>query len=407
MTARTRTRTARTTRIRRDPSDRVVAGVCAAIARELGIDPVILRVAFIGAALAGGVGVALYAIAWLLIPATGAETREAAARPAPARGGARPWRVATGLGMLVLALLLGVRRLGLPFSDTVVWPVVLASAAAGLIWYRSATSRPRRREPASSRARGFPVTPGRLALGAVFAAGAVTAFLVTTGVVTTVREGLLWGAALVAALALVVTPLLWRLAASLGEERAERIRTQERAEVAAHLHDSVLQTLALVQRQAADPRAVAALARRQERELRAWLWGGGQDGPDRCAAALEAAAAEVEDAHGVPIDVVAVGDRELDPRVAALVAASREAMVNAAKFAAPGPVSVYAEATPAAVEVFVRDRGPGFDPDAVPAGRHGLRDSVIGRMDRHGGRAAVHSGPGGTEVELTLPLEAA
>ncbi|MFN8123384.1 MAG: PspC domain-containing protein [Thermoleophilia bacterium] len=400
-----RTHTARTTRVRRDPSDRVVAGVCAGIARELGIDPVILRVAFIGAALAGGIGVVLYGVAWLLIPVSG-EAPAAEARPAPDRGAARPWRVATGLGMLVLALLLGVRRLGLPFSDTVVWPVVLASAGAGLIWYRSATARPRRQEAAPSRTRGFPVTPGRLALGAVLVAGAVTAFLMTTGFVTSVREGLLWGAALVAALALVVTPLLWRLAASLGEERAERIRTQERAEMAAHLHDSVLQTLALVQRQADDPRAVATLARRQERELRAWLWGGGQDGPDRFATALEAAAAEVEDAHGVPIDVVAVGDRELDPRVAALVAAAREAMVNAAKFAAPGPVSVFAEVTPDAAEVFVRDRGPGFDPAAVPAGRHGLRDSVVGRMARHGGRAQVTSGPAGTEVELTLPLEA-
>jgi signal transduction histidine kinase len=400
-----RTQTVRATRIRRDPSDRVVAGVCAAVARELGIDPVILRVAFIGAALAGGVGVALYVIAWLLIPPVG-EDRAAQAKPAAPRGGARPWRVAAGLGMLVLALLLGVRRLGLLFDDAVVWPVVLAASGAGLIWYRSATARPRRQEPAPSRARGFPETPGRLALGAVLVAGAVTAFLFATGVVTGLREALLWGGALVAALALVLTPLLWRVAASLGEERAERIRTQERAEVAAHLHDSVLQTLALMQRQADDPRAVAHLARRQERELRAWLWGGGQDGPDRFAAALDAAAAEVEDAHGVPIDVVAVGDRELDPRVTALVAAAREAMVNAAKFAAPGPVSVYAEVAPGAVEVFVRDRGPGFDPAAVPAGRHGLRDSVIGRMARHGGTAAVHSGPDGTEVELILPAEA-
>lgn len=225
VTARTRTRTA--TRIRRDPSDRVVAGVCAALAKELGIDPVILRVAFIGAALAGVSASRCTSSPGCSSPRPVVRRRTARHLPAaaPARGGSRRawgcwcWRC-------------WVRRLGLPFSDTVVWPVVSASAGAGLIWYRSATSRPRRRGPAPSRTRGFPVTPGRLALGAVLVAGAVTAFLVTTGFVTTLREGLLWGAALVAALALVVTPLLWRLAASWGG-RAERIRTQERAEVAA------------------------------------------------------------------------------------------------------------------------------------------------------------------------------
>ena len=173
--------------------------------------------------------------------------------------------------------------------------------------------------------------------------------------------------------------------------------------MAAHLHDSVLQTLALVQRQADDPRAVATLARRQERELRAWLWGTGADGPQRFGAALEAAAAEVEEAHGVPIDVVAVGDRDLDPGAAAVVAAAREAMVNAAKFAGDGPISVYSEAAGGDLEVFVRDRGAGFDPERIPEGRHGVRDSIVGRMVRHGGNAVVHSGPDGTEVEIRLP----
>ena len=398
----------RTTRLRRDRSDRVVAGVCAAIARELGIDPVILRVAFIGAAVAGGAGILLYAVAWLLIPSagTGDEVRARAADP----GGARPWRIAAGLGMLVLALLLVSRRVGFLFSDVLVWPVVLAAAGAGLIWYRSASGRPRGTAAGAegrARQRLIPLTPGRITLGAGLVVGAVTVFLLSLGVVSGVRDTLLWALALTVALALVLTPVLWRLAATLAEERAERIRTQERAEVAAHLHDSVLQTLALMQRQADDPRAVATLARRQERELRAWLWGGpGEEGPARFAVALEAAAAEVEAAHGVPIDVVTVGDRELDTRTAALVAAAREAMVNAAKFAAPGPVSVFAEAADGGLEVFVRDRGPGFDPAAVPAGRYGLRDSVVGRMARHGGTASVHSGPEGTEVELLLPGEA-
>ncbi|MCB0873241.1 MAG: PspC domain-containing protein [Thermoleophilia bacterium] len=395
----------RAARLRRDPDDRVIAGVCAALGRELGIDPIILRVAAIGTALAGGSGIALYLIGWLLIPPLGEAQR--AATSGSTRDDARPWRVVAGLGMLVLALLLAVRRMGFLFSDRLVWPVVLAAVGAGVIWYRSTSSRSGDAPVSDTRVerrRGFPVTPGRLALGGGLVIGAVLVFLVVTGVVGGVRQALLWTGAVVVAEALILVPVLWRFAASFGEERAERIRTQERAEVAAHLHDSVLQTLALVQRQADDPRAVATLARRQERELRAWLWGsGGGDGPQRFGAALEAAAAEIEEAHGVPIDVVAVGDRDLDPGAAAVVAAAREAMVNAAKFAGDGPVSVYSEAAGGDLEVFVRDRGAGFDPERIPEGRHGVRDSIVGRMVRHGGSATVHSGPDGTEVEIRLP----
>jgi signal transduction histidine kinase len=210
--------------------------------------------------------------------------------------------------------------------------------------------------------------------------------------------------AIVVALALILTPLWWRLVKSLGEERSARIRTQERAELAAHLHDSVLQTLALVQRRADDPRAVAALARRQERELRAWLSGtADRSRRDSVAAALEAVAAEVEEAHGVAIDVVAVGDARLDARGTAVVAAAREALVNAAKFAADEPIAVYAEADDRRIHVFVRDRGPGFDVTAVPPDRRGVRESIVGRLERHGGRATVTSAPGsGTEVELLV-----
>ena len=194
------------------------------------------------------------------------------------------------------------------------------------------------------------------------------------------------------AIAIILTPWWLRLVRGLTEEREERIRSQERAEVAAHLHDSVLQTLALMQKRAAEPREVAALARRQERELRAWLNGERRDQPRATlAAALEAAVAEVEDDHGVPVDVVAVGDCPLDEATGALVAAAREAVVNAVKFAGGAPVSVYAEVAGDRVEVFVRDRGPGFDLDAVPGDRRGLRESVLGRMGRHGGaRARPH-----------------
>jgi signal transduction histidine kinase len=162
-----------------------------------------------------------------------------------------------------------------------------------------------------------------------------------------------------------------------------------------------------VQRRAGDPAEVTALARRQERELRAWL---AERAPDaagtRLAAALEAAAADVEDAHRVPVEVVAVGDAPLDGAGRALVAAAREAMVNAAKFGGGAPVSVFAEVRDGELQVFVRDRGPGFDPAAVPADRRGVRESIVGRMRRHGGRAAIHPSPAGTEIELALPRSA-
>jgi signal transduction histidine kinase len=205
------------------------------------------------------------------------------------------------------------------------------------------------------------------------------------------------------AFTVILAPWWIRLVRGLAQERAERIRSQERAEVAAHLHDSVLQTLALVQKRADDPREVAALARRQERELRAWLNNTRPSGTATLAGALETAAAEVEADHHVPIDVVTVGDGPLDDRATALVAAAREALVNASKFAGPEPISLYAEVENGRAEVFVRDRGPGFDPEEAAKDRRGVKDSIIGRMERHGGQATIHSTPGsGTEVELVM-----
>jgi signal transduction histidine kinase len=203
---------------------------------------------------------------------------------------------------------------------------------------------------------------------------------------------------------ILMAPWVMRLARSLSFERAARIREQERAEVAAHLHDSVLQTLALIQKRSADPREVAGLARRQERELRSWLLARpGREARDSVAGALERAAAEVEELHRVPIEVVTVGDGPLDGDLEAMVQAAREAMTNAAKFAGSEHVDLYAEVDRARVEVFVRDRGVGFDPLAIPGDRRGVRDSIIARMERHRGRATIHSRPGeGTEVELVL-----
>jgi signal transduction histidine kinase len=244
----------------------------------------------------------------------------------------------------------------------------------------------------------------RIAVGAV----------VALGVLHHLTKGLQFGAAIgvvafiAAMVGLLTVPWFVRLGRSLSFERAARIREQERAELAAHLHDSVLQTLALIQKRAADPREVAGLARRQERELRHWLLARPHVGArDSVAGALERAAAEVEELHRVPVEVVTVGDAQLTGRLEAIVGAAREAMTNAAKFSGSERVDLYAEVEPERVEVYVRDRGVGFDPEAVPPDRRGVRDSIIARMERHHGRAAVHSAPdAGTEVELVMELGA-
>ena len=214
-------------------------------------------------------------------------------------------------------------------------------------------------------------------------------------------------AALVVAVALIlISAPFWRATFNrLGAERVARARADERADVAAHLHDSVLQTLALIQKRSDDPEQVGRLARRQERELRDWLSDTEPSRPDeRLADALRAAAAEIEDSHGAPIEAVVVGDAELNERLEALVAASREALTNSAKFASDGgPVRLYAEIEKGGARVYIDDRGPGFDPDSIPADRRGLRESIIGRMERYGGKAEIRSDPDdGTEVELTM-----
>jgi signal transduction histidine kinase len=279
------------------------------------------------------------------------------------------------------------------------------AAGAGLLWRGSLPAR-----PAAPSQAGPPRAAliSRTGVGAALVVAAGVVFLEATGALSTARDVILAVLVVAVGLSVIFAPLVTRLARSLAAERAERIRSQERAELAAHLHDSVLQTLALVQRRAGEPGEVAALARRQERELRAWL-SGRTPSPGGAATlheALEAAAGEIETAHGVPVEVVVVGDAPLDEGAAAVAAAAREAMLNAAKFAGGSPVDVYAEAANGRFEVFVRDRGPGFDPAAVPADRRGVRESILGRMARHGGRADVHGAPGGgTEVELVLERE--
>ena len=238
----------------------------------------------------------------------------------------------------------------------------------------------------------------------------VTSFLAANDALAQARDGALAIGATLVGVLLVTGPWLWRLVRELSAERRALIREQERAEVAAHVHDSVLQTLALLQSKADDPHEVRRLARRQERELREWLYSSPAEQASASgtsfAVSLRQAAADVEDAHAVSVDVVVVGDAPLDDSLVATVAAAREGMVNAAKSSGAPNVSVFAEVTDRGIEVFVRDRGRGFDPEQIPADRRGIRESIVGRMTRNGGKAAIRSGPTGTEIALTVPRQA-
>jgi signal transduction histidine kinase len=346
----------------RNQEEGVIAGVCAGIAQTLGVDPTLVRLVFAMLGLAGGAGILLYLALW-----------------AYDRDG-RPWLAAV-LGLLGIALAL--RALG--FNDHVVAGIALVAGGLVLIWRQGGVSA------------GAPLSVAGVTLTA---AGAVV--VLSRG---GVHASLLAPGAVAGSLLLIGGPWLWRLAIDRDAERAARIRSEERAEVAARVHDSVLQTLALIQRHADEPRRVAAFARRQERELRDWLYGERPaEEAESLLTLLSAAAADVEELHGVRVELASSGDCPADERVDALALAAREAMTNSAKYSRAEAVDVYAEASDERVSVFVRDRGVGFEPSAVPADRRGISDSIVGRMLRVGGSATVTSAPGeGAEVVLTLP----
>jgi signal transduction histidine kinase len=354
--------------ITRAEGDGALAGVAAGIARGLGVDATLVRLTFAFLAFAGGAGVVGYAGAWLVL------APEHGPQPSSRR------RI-VGLLALVLAGLLALRGLGL--SDGVIWPAALAGAGVLI-------------------ARGH--SGPRFVAGLLVVALAIVIF-VDTNAGDAGRGAALESSAVAIALLLVLGPWAWRLAAERDQERTARIRSEERADIAARVHDSVLQTLALVQREAGDPKRVAALARRQERELRSWLYPGAREAGAGLAAAMDAAAAEVEELHGVSVELVRTGDVPLDDRVDALVLAAREAMANAAKHSGADEISTFVDVDEDEIAVYVRDRGAGFDPDAVPAGSHGISESIRGRMTRVDGTATLTSSPAGTEVELRLRRE--
>ncbi|MGW3008424.1 PspC domain-containing protein [Streptomyces sp. NPDC001219] len=396
----------------RSADGRLLGGVARGLAGHLGLPVSWVRIVFVALFMAEGMGALLYAAFWFFVPlgVGGVEHRQ----PAPADGRRRLLRHRPDRGQVfaLIALLLGASvvasRFQLGQADGYLWPVLLIGAGVALVWRQADNSRRAQWLELGRRKGVLPMVRG--AAGVLLVGVGVTGIVVLQGSVRHLGSVLQAALAVVVGIALLAGPYLVRMAQDLSEERLMRIRAQERAEVAAHVHDSVLHTLTLIQRSADDPREVARLARAQERELRAWLYkpeGRGKEEdeePATLAEAVRKAAAEVEDAHGVPLEVVVVGDCPLDEPLGAQMQAAREAMVNAAKYGGEGgAVQVFAEVEGRTVFVSVRDRGPGFDLDAVPEDRMGVRESIIGRMERHGGTARLRSAPeGGTVVELEM-----
>lgn len=397
--------------IRRSPDVRVLAGVCGGVSQATGIDVTLVRLAFVLLALGSGVGVLLYAVTWLLVP-IGGETTTIFSRAVNDRRGIR-LVIAIIPALVVVQIVTAALHVGYLGSFT--WPLFLAAGAVLLIrrnasekervWINSdlvpmlhAGSQPRRRRTMAV----------RVALGVVL--GAVGLFFLIVGHPTSAALRPVGGALLViAAIVVVFGPWWLSLVRDLMAERQARAMAEERARMAAHVHDSVLQTLALIQRSADDPQHVVQLARTQERELRSWLFEGrppGSIGEDATTLSegIGVLQRQVEADHGVTVQVVVVGDCELTDGLRALLDASREATVNAAKWSGASQISLYAEVEPDVVMLFVRDRGRGFDPDAVAEGHQGIAHSIRARMARFGGSVLIRSSPGrGAEVELTMP----
>ena len=395
-----------------------LGGVCSGLAAHLNWPVLVLRLGFVLLSASMGIGVLVYLVLWLAMPLA-SEAPQAPGIEAASRSGMRTvqagYRVPADLGLISAVVLLGagllwfVQAAGWGAPAAALWPALAGTFGLMLIWWQADHIPNRSMKGLTGWRRWFaPLLAHwsrivRILLGLL---GLVTAVVLIVVALPPLPEGsrtLIVLGLVVVALLLAAAPWIIRVRRSLATIREEKMLADARADMAAHLHDSVLQTLALIQRQAQNPKAVAALARRQERELRSWLYGETAVDAPTVKAALVASAAEVEDAHGVDIDIVVVGDRDLDAEVRPLVQAAREAMVNAAKHAGVAKVDVYAEVDDDAMEVFVRDRGGGFVLDDIPADRMGVRGSIIERLRRAGGNATIRSAPEtGTEVRLEM-----
>nr|WP_234995457.1 ATP-binding protein [Streptoalloteichus hindustanus] len=402
----------------RQRSGRVVGGVAAGVADHLGVPVLWVRGVFTALAALGGAGVLAYGLLWISMAPEPAD--------APSREESSTERM-QGIGLAVLGVGLAIAAGALTgtIGRWVIGPLGAVLVGTAVVW-READEAQRRRWLGSARSGVAGALMGgggasavvRVLGGVGLVVTGMAMFLLTKVDFAAMQSAVVAVLATLVGVAVLTVPWWLRLVRDLNEERRARIRTEERAEIAAHLHDSVLQTLALIQKQPDVPREVLRLARGQERQLRGWLYGPsgyGRRGPEgeagagagpagNLAEAVATACGEVEDAFAVKVQQVVVGDCELDERLVAVVLAAREAVVNAAKHAGVGEISVYAEVEPERVQVYVRDRGKGFDPEAVSEDRHGLADSIRGRMERHGGKVRLRTAPGeGTEVQLEMP----
>lgn len=376
-----------------------MAGVAGGLADHLGLSPLAIRLAFVVLTAFNGLGAVLYAAFWAVV-------RQPPVDPVPPAHRRRP-EVSGQLvafAALTVGLLIAVERVGLIGRSTLALPAGIVLVGGALIWFQADETKRVRWQRLMGGAGGSPKSSAlRLIVGAVLVVIGLTSALAVSGQLSVLRDGLIGTVVILTGVAVVTGPWWWRTWNDLATERRERIRSQERAELAAHVHDSVLHTLALIQRHVDDAREVTRLARGQERELRGWLYAPTGSPDERFAAALSVAAAEVEDTFGVSVETVVVADCLLDERLLALAQATREALVNAGRHAGVDEISLYAEVETEQVTVFVRDRGKGFDPTVVAPDRHGVAGSIVGRMTRHGGTAEVRSAPSeGTEVRLTM-----
>jgi len=435
-------------------SDRVIAGVCSGLAVHLGWPVKNVRLAMVLASFAGGAGLVFYAWLWIMVPTADEAARRNARRPAspiapavsqpgqvPAQaimsdggtsagpagsvpagtagthgtGGTAgaPWfkvrgmrygkEILLGSGLLLVAGIMIAQMLGVDVSLGTLIPAAAVLGGASIAWMQLDETRRAGLvdKTKADQAGGW----GRLAAGLALVVAGVLVMVSGSGSWEQTWLALLASVAVLGGVVLVLLPWALKFWRDLEAERAGRIRETERAEIAAHLHDSVLQTLALIQRRAGNEHDVVRLARAQERELRGWLFQDPGRESGQLSDRIKAVAAEVEDLLGNAVEVVSVGDATMTEAHEALVQASREAMVNASRHGG-GTVSVYLEASDGQAEVFIKDRGPGFDLGDVPADRLGVRESIIGRMKRHGGSAAILSTGNGTEVRLRLPAAA-
>lgn len=389
------------------PTPRVVGGVCSGFAAHTALPVGAVRLATAVLVVCGGAGLLLYVWLWATVPSAAAGSAPLKSLLTPAADVAEDEATAAARRAPVVEILLGVAllaaagavvagRMGATVPLEVVVPGVVVVTGAALAWRQFDALR-------NVRSAGSSALVVR-ALGALVLVVLGILLFFTTSSRPNVWTVLTAAVAVLVGVAVVVAPWVVRLVRDLAEERAARVRDLERAEFAAHLHDSVLQTLALIQQKAEPGSDAARLARAQERELRSWLFTEQAEPARDLGTQLRNAAVDIEAEYPARIEVIAVGPVRTD-LPDGLVAAAREAMLNAARHAG-GTVSVYAETAGERVELSIRDRGAGFDVDAVPAGRYGVRESIIGRMQRLGGNATIAPGPGrtGTEVRLTLPL---